>query len=483
MANAPEPLSDAELASLDASYRPFPAFSDWPRAVPRNELLDTAVKDLQGLKEVTDPSALAHAVDVTIRTAAFDTGAIEGLYSTDRGLTRTVATQAAMWEQEVESRSSNALELFEAQLKAYELVLDVATNRMPVTEAWIRRVHEEITSPQKTYIVHTPIGPQEQPLPHGDYKRHPNHVETADGVVHVYAPVDLTPSEMARLVEELRSDAFAAAHPVVQAAYAHYALAAVHPFADGNGRVARAVASVYLYRGLSVPLLVLAEQRSEYFRSLRLADEGSPEAFVALVSDAARNALAMVTESLRVALAPRPEDALQSIRNLLIAQGGLTHKELDSVAVVLADTVRNALAERISELDFPPGVSGEVQAGVGTLASNPPDGFRRIVDGGGRFVVLSLRSSPPAEAARDAQLEILVSMSRDEAQTFRVQVQGGDGLTFGLREVTPDLSSSAQYRLGAFVDRLVGTEMNELFLQAERSLEAVGYRREQPIDG
>lgn len=30
---------------------------------------------------------------------------------------------------------------------------------------------------------------------------------------------------------------FVKAHPVLQAAWAHFAFVAVHPFADGNGRV------------------------------------------------------------------------------------------------------------------------------------------------------------------------------------------------------------------------------------------------------
>jgi len=86
----------------------------------------------------------------------------------------------------------------------------------------------------------TTVGPQEQALPKRQYKIMPNHVRTRKGADHSYAPVDVTPAEMARLVAELRSDAFLTAHPVLQAAYAHYGLVAIHPFADGNGRVARA---------------------------------------------------------------------------------------------------------------------------------------------------------------------------------------------------------------------------------------------------
>jgi Fic family protein len=143
--------------------------------------------------------------------------------------------------------------LFEAQLHAYDYVLDLATKAEPISEAAIRALHSEVCRAQSTYRVVTGIGPQEQALPKGQYKILPNHVRTRKGTDHSYAPVDVTPAEMARLVAELRSDAFLGAHPVVQAAYAHYCLAVVHPFADGNGRVARALASAFTYRAISMP--------------------------------------------------------------------------------------------------------------------------------------------------------------------------------------------------------------------------------------
>ncbi|MBI3648097.1 MAG: Fic family protein [Actinobacteria bacterium] len=167
----------------------------------------------------------------------------------DRGFTYTIAAEEAAWEATLDEKGPDARALIEAQLGAYELVLDVATTASDLTEAWIRRLHEELCRPQDTYEARTPQGPSRITLPKGEYKKYPNHVLQPDGTEHAYAPVNDTASEMTRLVQELRSPAFTAAHPVLQAAYAHYFLVAVHPFADGNGRVARAMASVYTYRG------------------------------------------------------------------------------------------------------------------------------------------------------------------------------------------------------------------------------------------
>jgi Fic family protein len=139
--------------------------------VPRADLWGRLKTQLDTLKEETLPEgALDTAVRTAIRAAAFDTGAIEGLYKTDRGLTMTVATQAAAWQATVDEKAPDARAYFEAQLEAYELVFDVVTSARPVTEAWIRQLHEVLTGPQATYEVQTPVGPQLRALPRGRYK-------------------------------------------------------------------------------------------------------------------------------------------------------------------------------------------------------------------------------------------------------------------------------------------------------------------------
>ncbi|MBI3109489.1 Fic family protein [Candidatus Daviesbacteria bacterium] len=49
------------------------------------------------------------------------------------------------------------------------------------------------------------------------------------------------------LVNWINSDEAKAAHPVIKAGIIHYELARIHPFTDGNGRVARAVATLVMF--------------------------------------------------------------------------------------------------------------------------------------------------------------------------------------------------------------------------------------------
>jgi Fic family protein len=335
-------------SQADRLYRGFPDFSAWGQLSPEDaDLWSRFAASLAERRQAAAPEALKNAVDVAVRAAALDTGAIEGLYNVDRGFTMTVAVQGLAWEQMVEERGAGVRELFEAQLAAYELVLDAVTHKLPITEAWIRALHETLCAPQKTYRVLTDQGWQEQDFPKGTYKSHPNHVLLTDGTVHAYSPVDLVSTEMHRLIEQVRTPEFEAAHPVLQASYCHYAFVVIHPFADGNGRVARALASTFFYRSQSIPLVIFANQRSAYLDGLAAADLGNFGQVISFFQDRGIDTMQLVSESLITAASPSLEDlALQlnpteddnklEIRNILLRIAKEIDEQLLSQAQRLA---------------------------------------------------------------------------------------------------------------------------------------------------
>jgi len=147
-------------------------------------------------------------------------------------------------------------------------------------------------------VAHTAIGRQDVPLPRGTYETLPNHVIEPDGTPHAYAPPDIVSTEMHRLVTELSADD-GTTHPLVMAAFAHHAFVAVHPFADGNGRVARLLASIYTMRAASVPLMIWSDQSVEYRAALKRADAGDPQPFVDFVFDRTIDAISLMTDRLR----------------------------------------------------------------------------------------------------------------------------------------------------------------------------------------
>lgn len=100
----------------------------------------------------------------------------------------------------------------------------------------------------------------------GEFKHH--MYEVADGVGDLPADV---PASIGLLLQEVR-DALAAKQDVLHvltiAAYLHAALVDIHPFADGNGRVARQMTNMVLLSECVPPVLVPKEDRMAYFGAL-----------------------------------------------------------------------------------------------------------------------------------------------------------------------------------------------------------------------
>jgi hypothetical protein len=177
------PPARDDVAAVDALYRPFPDFSSWPRLGPgQRDLWARFSAELNDQKGRATEDQLEWAVNLSVRAAAIDSGAIEGLYQVDRGFTMSVALQTLAWEHALGERGDGVRELFEAQLAGYELAIAAVTGKAPLSEAWLRSLHEQICAPQAKYRVHTEMGWQEQALQKGRYKESPNHVRLADGL-------------------------------------------------------------------------------------------------------------------------------------------------------------------------------------------------------------------------------------------------------------------------------------------------------------
>ncbi len=230
-----------------------------------SEEADPLYRPLRGLDEwaalTVDDAAFAGAVgrverptgDVAdmvrrgvLLAAAYQSGALDSLYPLRKDvagrLVRGSATLASIDEVE------------RAHVRANHEALLLARD-VEVSEAAIRRIHEVACGPQLTHRVRVASRVQDHVLAAGDYKHHPNHVPLDSGEWLPTAPVALVRPEMARLVEGAASPAFAGLHPLVQGAYLHHGLLHVQPFADGNGRVGRALAGGCVMRAASIPLV------------------------------------------------------------------------------------------------------------------------------------------------------------------------------------------------------------------------------------
>jgi Fic family protein len=440
-------MESPSLAQADRLYRGFPDFSHWGELSQEDaDLWSRFAASLEERRREATPESLKASVEVAVRAAALDTGAIEGLYTVDRGFTMTVALQSLTWEQAIEERGAGVRELFEAQLAAYELVLDAVT---PITEAWIRALHEQLCAPQKTYRVLTDLGWQEQELPKGQYKTRPNHVHLTDGTLHAYAPVDQVPTEMHRLLEQIRTPEFEAAHPVLQASYCHYAFVVIHPFADGNGRVARALASTFFYRDRSIPLVIFENQRPAYLDSLSSADLGDFRPFIAFFLDRGIDTMQLVAESLRTAEGPKAEELAKNI-------------DKDFISLRIMNELENRFESQVKALGLR-NLSASTSVGLTNWEPSALPGYQSLPLTGIRG--LALWSDAFQGALAEIEVAVLYATGSNPFPFVIHASDSDDLLEVRLQDVNPELTPYFLLRLDQWIQRQLGRMLAEIARQ------------------
>jgi hypothetical protein len=272
--------------------------------------------------------------------------------------------------------------------------------------------------------------------------------------------------EMKRLVDELRSEAFLGAHPVVQAAYSHYAFILIHPFSDGNGRVARLLASLYLCRARSIPLLVLADERDEYLRALRSVDGGDHQALVDFVFECARTAFVLARESLAAGATKPFEESVVDLERLYVTKGGYAHHDIDLAAAGLLDVVVQGWEARMKELQASQQriTATESSKARNTHFHDPGPDYRPAR----QFSLFSFGLQAPAASVVALGARIQAEVPRDAGESDCVRLRcivGGQPapgtmlLEVPLPDLLPRVKSSVKLRCNLALDRVVAEMM------------------------
>ena len=219
------------------------------------------------------------------REWAIETGSIEGLYTLDRGVTQSLIEHG--FRAELISHGSHdtprhiILSLLQDQQEALEGVFSFVRSQRRLSTSFIRQLHALLVNSQDATEGRDAQGRIAMvALIKGDWKRQPNF-PVRDGIVYAYCPPERTASEMDRLVALY--DLQTGVPPDIQAAWLHHRFTQIHPFQDGNGRVARAIGSLVLVKAGLFPFLVTPNERNEYLDALEAADAGSLADLAALV--------------------------------------------------------------------------------------------------------------------------------------------------------------------------------------------------------
>ena len=144
----------------------------------------------------------------------------------------------------------------------------------PLTQSLIRTLHKTLLREDYKVYRDLPGGIQTSYVIHaGQYKTRPNSVITRYGDRFEYASPEETPSLMADLVDWYnQAEQEGKLSPVELAALFHYRYIRIHPFEDGNGRIARLMVNFILTRHDYPMVVVRSRKKSEYLEALHQTD-------------------------------------------------------------------------------------------------------------------------------------------------------------------------------------------------------------------
>ena len=151
---------------------------------------------------------------------------------------------------------------------------EAALKNIPLTQNFIRTLHKTLLREDYTVYRNLPGGvPTSYVIHAGQYKTRPNSVITRYGDRFEYASPEETPSLMADLVDWYnKAEQEGKLSPVELAALFHYRYIRIHPFEDGNGRIARLLVNFILSRHNYPMIVVRSRKKREYLEALHQTD-------------------------------------------------------------------------------------------------------------------------------------------------------------------------------------------------------------------
>lgn len=164
------------------------------------------------------------------------------------------------------------------EMKAHNVGLELVKREArekdrPLTESFIRELNRTILVENFYKTRESETGVNRYEVKVGQYKMYPNSVLTATDEIFEYASPEETPAMMTDLVEWYNvEEKKGELNPVELASLLHYRFIRIHPFDDGNGRIARLLVNFVFLRHNYPMVIVQSQDKENYLNVLHKCD-------------------------------------------------------------------------------------------------------------------------------------------------------------------------------------------------------------------
>ena len=157
--------------------------------------------------------------------------------------------------------------------KAFDLLEDIAKSNKGIDHVVIQHIHEIVTA-----------GILEEA---GKYRTQNVRITGAVKTPPDWSKVIILLDELINKIDQSNM------HPIETAAFLHHRFVEIHPFINGNGRVARLLTNLYLITNGYPHVVIKTENRRIYYKFLKSADNGNLSPFVNFIAKAVDESITM----------------------------------------------------------------------------------------------------------------------------------------------------------------------------------------------
>ena len=155
--------------------------------------------------------------------------------------------------------------------EAFDFIVQFVQQKIPFSQETIQHIHEIVT---KGLLIDA-----------GKYRTGNVRITGSPITPPRYTKVVSLMDNYILTIKRLRT------HPLKKAAFIHHRLVWIHPFFDGNGRVARLVTNLFFMQQGYPPVILKQEQRKTYYYILHQADNGNLSPLAEFIAKAMNESL------------------------------------------------------------------------------------------------------------------------------------------------------------------------------------------------